>query len=412
MPNMKIVAFVEYFPPRMGSDRRIFELMKRLVSKHEVHFMVFPPVRTLISGAKSITEKAHPEPGNTSVAHEGIKGYFLGIPRFLTTVWRSSILAAYLLTAPLLLIKTMRKLAELKPNVIVLNYPSPYTGLLGFIAGKIWRKPVVLDFNDLIAQYTANLLNLKKDSFKARMLAYIQNYISKNSQRVVAPTSFIKKYAIANRTSAAKVMLIPNGADTQIFNPQKHNNRITKKEKKTCLYCGRLDSWAGMNIIAKLCHITHNRKINVKFVLFGSGEQKIQLKENVILCGEHAYEEMPSILAAADIILVPFPNNEISHAASPLKLFEGMAMQKPVIASRVKGIKEVISDGENGFLADPDDIEEWLAKIESVLRSEKDATRIGRNARRTVEEKFNWNRLAKQFEEVLTIAVVEHHKSR
>jgi glycosyltransferase involved in cell wall biosynthesis len=410
MPNMKVVAFVEYFPPRMGSDRRIFELMKRLASKHEVHFMVFPPVRTLINGARSITEKGYPEPRNTSVAHEGIKGYFLEIPRFLTTVWHSSILAAYLLTAPLLLIKTIRKLAELKPNVIVLNYPSPYTGLLGFIAGKIWRKPVVLDFNDLIAQYTANLLNLKKDGFKTKMLVYIQNYIAKNSQRVVAPTSFIKKYAIANRTPAAKVMLIPNGADTQIFNPQKYDKRITKKEKKTCLYCGRLDSWAGINIIAKLCDTAHNRKINIKFVLVGSGEQKIQLKENVILCGEHAYEKIPSILAAADMILVPFPNNEVSHAASPLKLFEGMAMQKPVIASRVKGIEEVISDGENGFLADPDDFEEWLAKIESVLRSEEDAFRIGNNARRTVEEKFNWNHLAKQFEKVLTIAVVEHHK--
>jgi len=39
---MKVAAFVEYLPPKLGSDRRIFEIMKRLTSEHEVHFVVFP----------------------------------------------------------------------------------------------------------------------------------------------------------------------------------------------------------------------------------------------------------------------------------------------------------------------------------------------------------------------------------
>ena len=417
MTMMRIVAFVEYFPPKMGSDRRIFELMKKLSKYHEVRFVVFPPFRILMGKAENIKKKRHLPQKNTSIAHEGITGHLLGIPHLIAVMWHSSILMAYILTAPLLLIKTVKTIAETKPDIIVLNYPSPYTGLLGFISGKLCRKPIVLDFSDLIAQYTANLLDLKKDSFKARMLIHIQNYIARNSQKVVAPTSFIRKYAISHGIPAGKVTLIPNGVDTKTFNPRKYEGCITKKElglyeNKMCLYCGRLDSWAGINIMSKLCDIAGNRGVKVKFVLVGSGEQKIALKENMVLCGELPYKEVPRILSAADIVLVPFPNNEISHAASPLKLFEGMAMQKPVIASRVKGIEEVISDGENGFLADPENVEEWFTKLENLLQSGQDAMRVGQNARRIVEERFDWSLLAKQFEKVLTIAVAEHHKPR
>jgi len=403
---MKIVVFVEYFPPKMGSDRRIFELMKKLSKRHEIHFIIFPPFRMLTSKAGNSIKRRTPLHENVLMTCEKITGHFIRIPDLIAATWHASILAAYLLTAPLLLIKTTKMLAKLKPDILVLNYPSPYTGLLGFIAGRLWKKPIVLDFNDLIAQYIINLLNIKKHGFKARMLIRIQNYLAKKSKRVIVPTFFIKNYATSHGVSEVKITYIPNGVDTKSFNSQKYNYKVTKKklerdERKTCLYCGRLDSWAGINIISKLCTMAFRRKINVDFILVGSGSQKVTQKENITLCGERPYEEMPRILSTADIVIVPFPNNEISHAASPLKLFEGMAMEKPIIASRVSGIEEIISDGENGLLADPENINEWIEKVEILVNSENLSARIGKNARKTVEEKFDWSILALQYENVL-----------
>ena len=85
-------------------------------------------------------------------------------------------------------------------------------------------------------------------------------------------------------------------------------------------------------------------------------------------------------------------------------------MQKPVIASKVSGIEEIISDGENGFLADPDNINEWVEKMEMVLNSENLAAKIGQSARRTVEERFDWNTLTNQYEEVLNKVASKHQK--
>ncbi len=405
---MKVIVFVEYLPPRLGSDRRIFEIMKRLSHKHEIHFIVFPPVRILLNKKQKNKDKnyLHLQKKPVTENHEGVIGHFIPIPHKLAVMWQRSFVTAFLLTAILVFLETTKILKKVKPNIVVLNYPSPYTGLLGFLEGKLWRKPVVLDFNDLIAQYIINLLNLKKNSFKAKLLILIQHFIVRKSQKVIAPTQFIKKYTISLGVPEKKIVVIPNGVDTRKFDPHKYDIAKTKirlglSNEKICFYCGRLDEWAGVNILLKICDIAKTKKLNTKFVLIGNGAKKAVHEENVIFLGEISHEKIPAILATADAILIPFPNNEVSHAASPLKLFEGMAMQKTIIAGKVSGIEEVVSDGKNGFLVDPDNFEEWIKKLEMTLNSETLAAKIGQNARRTVQEKFDWSLLANQYKEIL-----------
>ena len=416
MSTMKVAVFVEYFPPKLGSDRRIFEIMKRLSKKHEIHFVVFPPFRTL-------TENSN-QSGNTfdnsssslkeNTAYEGINGHFVSIPSKVALMWQRSLVLAYCMTSVLVFLKTVRIMRKINSDIVVLNYPSPYTGLLGFFEAKLWRKPVILDFNDLIAQYLINLLKLRKDSVKARILILVQHLLAKASAEVVAPTEFIRRYVTSLKVQENKTALIPNGVDTRIFHPNvprsERKNVRRYDDERLCIYCGRLDGWAGMNIVFKLADVARSKKMNMKFVLAGSGAERIVSGQNVALLGEVSYEEIPSILKSADVILIPFPNNEVSHAASPLKLFEGMSMQKPVIASRVSGIEDIVTDGENGFLADPDNIEEWATKLETATRSEALSAEMGLKARRTVVERFDWTLLASRFEEVLKSATSKRQK--
>lgn len=411
---MKILVFAEYLPPKLGSDRRIFEIMRRLSKRHEVHFVVFPPFRELRdrlsrSGNRSNTYSGE---GYSTVKCEGINGHLISISSRLVLLWQRSLIMAYCLTAISVFLKSINILRRISPDIIVLNYPSPYTGLLGFLEGKLCRKPVATDFNDLIAQYTGALLNLKKGSFTARLLVMIQHYIVKNSDRIVAPTRFIKNYTISLGISEGKVAVISNGVDTRRFDSDESDAASLKNDlhlgnEKLCVYCGRLDGWAGINIILRLCDVAKTKNSNVKFLLVGSGEGSDVQRGNLISFGEIPYEKVPSVLAVADAILIPFPNNEVSHAASPLKLFEGMSMRKPVVASKVSGIEEVVLDGQNGFLVDPDNIKEWVDKLEMILNSEKLATKVGQNARKTVEQRFEWTFLARRYEEILNASCLK-----
>jgi len=408
---MKLAALVEFFPPKLGSDRRIYEIMSRLSSKHEIHFVVVPPFRAL-SGNFMIGNKEldlHFKGEKNRVANGGISGHFVQIPRLLTKIWNRSYEVAYFLTLVVLCPKIIKSLRKINPEIIVLNYPSVYTGILGFAAGKILKRPVLLDFNDLIAQYSILILNTKSSSLKTRLFVFVQDFLARNCDKVVATTRFIKNYAINHGASEEKVFVISNGVDTKFFSPKTHDVENIKTKfgltgKTICLYSGRFDGWAGIDIIMQLCEELKEKSLETQFLIVGGKLVNRKYPKNLVVVGEKPYEAMPEILNVANVILVPFPNNVVSHATSPLKLFEGMAMEKPVVASRVEGIEEVITNGKNGILVDnPNSIKKWCEAVESILNSRALAKRVAEEARHTVVKKYDWNQLAEEYEKIFIL---------
>jgi len=395
---MRIAVFAEFFPPKLGSDRRIYELMKRLSKNHEIHFVVLPPFRMLSGKLSLLQSRFHFQRKEVVVVHQDIIAHYIQTSHLMLKLWKKSYTLAYFLILVSLFFKTFKSTKKIDPTAIVLNYPSVYTGILGFIIGqKLLRKFVLLDFNDLIAQYTILLLNLKPGSIAAKICVLIQDFIAKNSDKIIAPTNYIKKYASDLAVADEKIIVVPNGVDTKIFDPRKYavehlKSRLNLSNKKICLYCGRLDSWAGMNVVLQLCKVFNARKSDTCFVIVGDGtKEKDLFTENAVVLGEVSYEKVPEILAIADVVLVPFPDTEVSRAASPLKLFEGMAMGKAIVASEVDGIKEIISNQENGVLVNPNDIAEWIKAVTILLTNISMAKRIGENARQTVKEKKGLN---------------------
>jgi glycosyltransferase involved in cell wall biosynthesis len=381
----------------MGSDRRIYELMKRVAKKHTINFILIPSFYEL----QGVLKK---ENYNTNVtctySHEGIVAYRLEIPKMVKKLWRKSLELAYLISMVLFIPKAIKKLVEINPEIIILNYPSVHTGMLGFFAAKILRKPCVVDFNDLIAQYTIRLLNLKRTSLPSRLIVLIQDFIVKNSNVVIAPTNFIRRYALALGTKGEKISVIPNGADMRIFNVKMESNyrsKLNLHDKKVCIYFGRLDGWAGVYMLAEICSIFEQTRPDVKFLMVGGGIEQVKFPNNAIVINAVPHYEVPKMIAVADVVLVPFPENEVSHAASPLKLFEGMAMGKTVIASRVSGIQEVVQSGYNGFLVDPNNPKDWCEAIEAVLDCKSLQVNSSKNAVESVK-KYDWNVLAASFE--------------
>jgi glycosyltransferase involved in cell wall biosynthesis len=398
---LRIAVFAEYFPPRMGSDRRIYELMKRIAGKHEINFLLVPPFCELQGMLK---KENYNIPKSSTFMHEDITTHRLEIPSTIRGLWRKSLKIAYILTMALLIPKTIKKLTETKPETIVLNYPSVHTGVLGFLAAKILRKNCIVDFNDLIAQYTIQLLKMNKRSFTGRIIIFMQDFIVKNSDMVIAPTNFIRNYALSIGIKSEKISVIPNGADMRIFNAEMESDyrlRFNLEDKKVCLYFGRLDGWAGVHILAEICNVFEQKWPDVRFLMVGDGTERIDFPRNVIMTKQIPHHELPKIITIADVILVPFPENEVSHAASPLKLFEAMAMRKPIVASSVSGISEIVKSGYNGLLVDSNRPEEWVEALETVLDSKPLQMKLGKNAEDSAKN-YDWNVLASKFESTLS----------
>ena len=113
------------------------------------------------------------------------------------------------------------------------------------------------------------------------------------------------------------------------------------------------------------------------------------LEKSVIFTGD--IDDPYVALAACDIYM------HISLGEGlPVALLEAMSMGKPIIATRVGGIPEAIEDGQNGILVEPSSAE-IAEKILHLLKNEREADKLGKNAKRTAMERFTWDKSACKF---------------
>ena len=116
--------------------------------------------------------------------------------------------------------------------------------------------------------------------------------------------------------------------------------------------------------------------------------ERLGVKERVIFTGNLDNPHVP--LAICDI----YTHISLGEGL-PMAILEAMSMGKPIIATKVGGIPEAIEDGKNGILVEPD-VNEIDEKIEYLLENKEFAEKLGRNAKKTAEERFSWQKTAEK----------------
>ena len=164
---------------------------------------------------------------------------------------------------------------------------------------------------------------------------------------------------------------------------------------------GFLYQFAGLKEIA--LEFKNDKYKNLKLLIVGDGDaypdlqdivEEHDLSVNVILAGRKPYKEIPEFLAASDICILPaYPNEEIMQDIVPIKIYEYMAMGKPVITTKLPGVmKEFGEDNGISYVGKPSDV---LVKASKI-----DITAEGRKARRFAEDN-DWNKITDEFENIL-----------
>lgn len=199
----------------------------------------------------------------------------------------------------------------------------------------------------------------------------------------------IKKFIATNRYKAdelmnnfgvqkEKILVAPNGADLDFFNIKDNKEECRRElnlpvDKKIILYSGHLYSWKGADVLLGAAMAFDDA--DKLFVFVGGTEQdvlkfrsKAGFRENILILGYQEYKKIPHYLSAADILILPNTAKEnISlKETSPIKLFEYMAAGRPIIASDLPSIREVVSENEVVFFR-PDDAGDLRSKIIEVF---------------------------------------------
>lgn len=256
--------------------------------------------------------------------------------------------------------------------------------------------------------YGSNFKHLGNLSLK------IELEVLRQARAIIAISNILKNYYVELGVKAEKIHVIPNGADPEKFRPREKPVDIVEKYalqgKVVIGWIGALVGWSGIeNLISMALHVLE-RCPNVAFMMVGSGanmeffRKKLHIKNyaaRVILTGTVPHEEVPHYLACMDIVLAPYPQLPFWYPSS-LKIFEYMAAGKAVIAGNVGQVGEVIKDGDNGLLFDPDRDGELLQKTMALLENEALRKHIGARARQEVLAKYSWHQHARRIVEVFT----------
>ena len=405
--------FAEYFPPYMGSDRRIFDLARSL-KNWAVEFAVVPPLRILGGRCEeALTEyfKRHFIDGIVEDESGGIHGHYFLLPPILMRAWRSlSLPIAYALTVPYLVRKAVAYIRLRKPDVVVVAHPSYLCGIVALIASKIAGVPTLLDYPDAWTPLAVETASISPDSPTARILGVLEKLTARSAKRIVSITRGLTEY-VRSLGAQCPVDIIANGADKRHFDLSKVESARRalgySDDDEVVLYSGRLEPWSGVDDIALTIGNVCSVRPNAKFLFIGDGSAAQRLRDDVSelaldsrvkFLGFQRFGRMPSLIAAADIAIVPFPRTPTTEACSPVKLFEYMLMRKAIVTTDLAGVREAVDERHVVFVNDLS-CKELTAAITGLLENGERRWRLEDASHDLCLASYTWEALAQRFSE-------------
>jgi glycosyltransferase involved in cell wall biosynthesis len=159
------------------------------------------------------------------------------------------------------------------------------------------------------------------------------------------------------------------------------------------LAVGRLHPVKDHAFLIRACNLLKKRAVPFVCLVAGEGPERealeslicsLDLKSDVLLVGHLSHQQLAACYATADLVVLTSRSEGI-----PLVLMEAMARGKPVLAPAITGIPELVEDGRNGFLYRPGSLEDFVARVELVHRSQSALGPLCRAGRQHVLKHFN-----------------------
>ena len=244
----------------------------------------------------------------------------------------------------------------------------------------------------------------KKTIYKSALMRWVIDQRKKIANKVFAECNGIFMTAdyldgvIKEHVPNAKTFHFLEGLDTSRWYP-----KTGMKLKHPCVGMLHDAIWWGKTKEMLILEEVIQKLPNVHFYWAGDGQYKQPILEKISKFENFHYlksleypDEVREYLTEIDIYALP-----TGMDTTPLSCREAMSMENPVVASKVGGIPEMVYDNNTGFLVDEGDAEGWVKKLTELIEDESLRVKFGKAGRNRVIEIFNWDKLAKEFIEIV-----------
>jgi len=271
--------------------------------------------------------------------------------------------------------------------------------------------PLVLDIEDWEAvhyyhtSFRDKLASIKRFYILDNMIYHrLMELLTKLANEITVVSSFLQK-----RFGGIK---LPHGADCNFFEPSKYNRENLREEydlndKYIILFAGTPRPHKGIEELIKALEILSVNTIRLLVVGYQTEYlTKLMEKHGAVLmyAGSRPHSDMPKFLSLADLIVLPQRNTPFAQAQVPGKVFEAMAMAKPIIATNVSDLPEIL--GGCGWIVEPENPKQLSEIIQYIYEHRSKAKERGKKAREKCKREYSWDVMEKKL-----IAIFDKYKT-
>ena len=401
---MKLLILTQYFPPEIGAPQnRLYELALRLQKKGvEVSVLTAMPNYPQMKIHQNYKGKCYcKETLNELKIHRAwiyVSQSKSIISRLLN--YFSFVISAFFIGA--------FKLK--KQDVLMVESPPLFLGITAYLLAKLKGAKLLFNVSDLWPE-SAEKLGIISNKFLISMATKLEEFCYKKSSLISGQTQGIVNN-ISTRFPNKNVYWLKNGVDINFYDVNKEiekdawkNENNYSNEDFILFYGGIIGHAQGLEVILNAAKKLEEYK-NIKFVLLGNGPEKeklIKLRDELKLTNLRFFDavpksEMQRIIMSTNATIIPLKRLDLFKGAIPSKIFENLALKKPIILG-VEGEAEelFIKQGKCGVSFIPEDSEDLAKQILKLYNDRNLVVELGENGLKYVSENFNRDKIAEEF---------------
>jgi len=313
-----------------------------------------------------------------------------------------------------------RESESLEPDFVYQRYEPG--SLAGLRVANRKRVPLVIEYNGSELWVEQNWSAAGRASRGAKMQQLIEDGILAQASLVVVVSDPLRDQLLERGIPSARILVNPNGVETDALAPYRAKSSEQWRsagglpEAPTVGFIGTFGLWHGVLELPEMIERVAAGAPDARWVLVGDGEYWTEVEVAlarrgllglVTMPGAMPREKALAMLAAADVCVSPHvPNPDGSRFfGSPTKLFEYMGLAKPIVASDLEQIGEVLTDNVTGLLHTPGDATAAAAAVIELLGDDARRERLGAAALSHAESSYTWRR---HCERILAAISAEH----
>ncbi len=298
-----------------------------------------------------------------------------------------------------------------KADIVISTSPQFFNGLAGYFVSRLKRAAWVLEIRDL---WPESILAVGAVTNKRviKVLEGIERFVYRKADHIVSVTHAFKDHISKNGALEEDISVIRNGVDLSFFEDAPSDVEFAKhigvEDKFVASYVGTHGMAHGLDLIIEAADRLRDHP-NIVFVMAGDGSERKRLEQelidrqlpNVRILGQLPKADMPKLWSVSDVSLVLLRKLDLFLTVIPSKIFESMAMKKPIILGVQGESQGIVEEAGAGICIEPENVEQLVESILQLSNSQDICEQFGRQGAVHVKANFDRSKLAATYERLL-----------